>query len=184
MSTGATPGTTRKASTNAATVRAGATTNASTRPPVRNRSGRGLPTGYQRRCRIGSGHSSGAPDSVTASPTECTTIPSVTAVPSQPAVPAVPPGTNSCTANVSPAAITSDGGPGTIASSPLIARARQTNSVPSSTGVPHCADAAFSPAPSATAPSTVWVRPRCVPRPVSRRARVSRYTSADSGRTT
>ena len=64
-----------------------------TGPPVRRRSERGPPTGYQRRRRIEGGHSSGAPDSVRASPREWISIPGVTPVPSQPAVPAMPPGT-------------------------------------------------------------------------------------------
>ncbi len=59
----------------------------------------------------------------------------------------------------------------------------QTNRVPSSTGVPHAAEARFTPRPSSTAPTAVWVSPRWVPRPWSRRPRVRLYTVADSGRT-
>src|SRR3954453_2851224 len=79
--------------------------------------------------------------------------------------------------------MTSDGGPGTSASRPLMARATQTNRVPSSTGVPQRADARLIPAPASTANTTVWVMPRWVPRPVSREAAGNRQTSAENGRT-
>ena len=49
--------------------------------------------------------------------------------------------------------------------------------------MPHVAEARFTPRPSSTAPTAVWVRPRWVPRPWSRRPRVRSNTTADSGRT-
>jgi len=183
VKTGSTPGTTSTNSTSVLTVNAGATSHDSTVPPVRNRAALGLPTGYQVRPRMGSGHRSGAPLSVIASPTACTSMPRATAVPSHPAVPAVPPGTHSWTPQVRPAAMTSDGGPGTSASRPLIASAMQTNRVPSSTGVPQAAEARFTARPSNTAPAAVWVRPLWVPLPWSRRPRVRSKTNPDNGRT-
>ena len=58
-----------------------------------------------------------------------------------------------------------------------------TNRVASSTGSPHAAEARLTARPSSTAPTAVWVRPRCVPLPWSRRPRVRSKITADSGRT-
>ncbi|EFG05569.1 Hypothetical protein SCLAV_0493 [Streptomyces clavuligerus] len=170
-------------------VKTGMSTFSSTQLPARKRSAFGGPTGYQRLPAIGIGHSTGHPETVSASPMSWTRAPSTMgspshryscpgAVNSQSEPPSGPSSTPArIQALVAPSSQTRMSLETRAArqSSPSTARTRWTKRMASTAQRPPATASAEAPAPIITAHTQVWVRVRCPPvRRLSPGARVAR----------